>query len=343
MADQNLTTWLGPAPEIPEYCIPLDKPDFSLPEDFAREFNMDPNKAVEQHLANRDISFIAHVLFYCPGIYPSSLTKFVFSKENYSHTFLVHYFSSITLDFLDITQAVKFLLSRIAFPNRTSYIGIIFKAFADAYTIGNPSCGFSYSDVNRIAIAAILFSIRQRKDSSLPQADFEAFLAPTALDADFKVKFYNELKTQAVPIFFDFASSNCEPNYSKKGYLKKVGGMFKLTGKKQRFFIIDGFILKYFKDESMTQQMGEVELRDSVSTFVPPEKKDPEHLLIKRFDGGPIGAKVVKGVKKGGHHTEYVAYGNEEDLKSWVSACNFVSFWSILDKFLQDLNKNTAQ
>ena len=60
-------------------------------------------------------------------------------------------------------------------------------------------------------------------------------------------------------------------------------------------------------------------------------------MMIRRLDGGQIGLKILKdGTRKKSNHKKYEAFAEDNDtLMSWISACNFVSFWSILQKITE--------
>ncbi|OHT02190.1 hypothetical protein TRFO_30815 [Tritrichomonas foetus] len=341
MSDNSeIFTWLGKAPDLTENDIQIDCVTHFYPENFAFRFNEDPIKEISKIIKeNKDLNDsrnLGNFLFMCPELYARSITKFIFSnKDEISKSLLYFFFSSANLEYRTIHEASRLLLSRIAFPNNQIQISIIFDAFAAAYHSMNTYSEITTKEIAQVAVSCVVFSIFKSKTDILSQNEYIKILDNVKMQEGLKKDIYECLKAKPIPIFFMFASSLDEPNYSKSGYLKKIGGAIK--GKTKRWFLIDNskFTLKYYKDETKKQILGEVELAGSVTTYVSTTKKDQEHLVIKKLNGGPIGFKISKdGHPKRSNHTEYIAYGNDtETLKSWVSACNFVSFWSILNEF----------
>ncbi|KAH0795559.1 hypothetical protein GPJ56_000438 [Histomonas meleagridis] len=340
--DPQTTTWIGGAPEFQEIDYPYALKRFDYPPDFAKKFNQSPATAIteiqETMKQLKEESNLGPFLMHCPGIYPRALAHYVFSSPSTSHTLLYYYFDSVNIEYMSIPKAARLLLSRIAFPINQKHLAVLFDSFADVYSTANPYLVISRKDIAQITVACIVFSIFYRKTKVLPMAEFLSFIKGVKLPDGYKEKIYYELKDNPIPVFFGFSVSLEEPNYNKSGILKReTGGVFK--GKfSKRFYIIDHFNLKYFKDETVSELIGQVELDGSYTQFFPANKKEPPHIVIRKLNGGPVGYVYTKDMeKKRIKDTEHVVYDNDvENLISWTCALNYVSFWSILDEFTID-------
>ena len=333
-------SWNGEAPLLSELEMPLDLPNFEYTPDFAKIFNDSPIDAfLKAKAANTQLNSVYYAgpyIFHCKGIWAKSVTKLVFSEKFPLDTksFLYFFFSSITLDYMRLSDACSFCLSRIALSENKDQLNIIFKAFSDAYVAANPYIKCSTEEIETIVKACIIHSGFHVQNSTFPKEKFFELLKDVKESEEMKNKIYEEMLSRPIPLFFTFQDFNSPPEYAKKGMLKKIGGFFK--SKKERLFVIDGFILKYYHDKSMKEQIGEIDIAGTVSTHEPKQKKDDEHLLIKNINGGPIGYKMSKeGIRKKSNHTDYAAYADKsEDIESWKSTLNLISFWCIMNQIV---------
>ena len=335
------TTWLGPIPNLSEIDTISDNMAIECPPCFAPHFNSNPVGAVEG-MANTETRLLDQYslgtfLFYCPNLYPSALSRLFFAStlEN-ARSLLFYFFSSANLEFMEIMDAAKLLLSRIAFPIEQERIEAIFDAFADAYLAANVYLDMTPKTVSHIAVSCVVFSIFKTKSQSMELDSFMKLLKKVPVSEAYKKNVYNAVSANPIPIFVTFASSVQEPDYTKTGFLKKLGGSFK--GKTKRFFAIEEFSLRYYKDSNRKHLIGEVELEGIVAELVRATgKKETDRMMIRRLDGGQIGLKILKdGTRKKSNHKKYEAFAEDNDtLMSWISACNFVSFWSILQKITE--------
>lgn len=338
---EETTTWLGKAPPLSAVDKITDIVSVACPPCFAPHFNSDPVAAV-QGMSNTEPKLLDHYslgpfLFYCEGLYPSALSRFFFSStlEN-ARSLLFYFFSSANLEYMEIMDAARLLLSRIAFPIEQKRIEVIFDAFADAYLAANVYLGMAPKTVSHIAVSCVVFSIFKRKKECMELAEFMKLLTKVNVSDQYKKNIYSKVSEKPIPIFFTFAPSVQEPNYTKTGFLKKLGGSFK--GKTKRYFVIEEFSLRYYKDANRKHLIGEVELEGIVAELVRATgKKETDRLMIRRLDGGQIGSKIAKdGTRKKSNHKKYEAFAEDNTtLMSWISACNFVSFWSILHKIAE--------
>jgi hypothetical protein len=123
----------------------------------------------------------------------------------------------------------------------------------------------------------------------------------------------------------------------RSGFLYKVGSS--ITGKKKRWFVIDGFNLRYYKDVKAREPKGEVPLGGTVTLLVKPaNKKDTEHLILRKKDGEVFGYRYANGGKKKNNRTEFHLYGKDrQTLQVWATSCNVVAF---LNELLQQAGKH---
>lgn len=329
------TSWNGKTPEISEDYIPFDLPEFKYPQNFAEKFNADPNSAFNSALKDNTLlssaSYAAQYLFHCKGIYATSITKFIFDS-NFSeniHSFLFFFFSSITLDFMKFTEAAYYCLSHIALSENIQNNDMIFSAFADAYLTANSWVKFDTVAAARMVKACMFLSGQNNgSETSLTLEQFQKLFNGVQISEEITSQIYESICRTPIPLFFTFVHFQNAPDYGKSGMLKKKGGIFKSM--KNRFFTIEGYILKYYHDNTKKEQIGEIDIGGTTSSYVEKQKKDEAHLLIKNKDGGPIGYKISKkeGTRKKSNHIDYCAYANSsEEINSWASILNLVSFW----------------
>jgi len=328
-----LESWRGQPVPFSENETPLDLMTLNYPEGFVELFNLKPEEAIASAKKGQtalDNSFyLGPYLFHCPGLSPVAISNFIFQNMAQSRSLLFYYFSSINLDYMSIVDACRFLFSRVAFSDNTDRLMVIFESFASAYILANPYINLSSEDLIRIGMAAVLASGFRTNKSAMPDEEFLSILENVKLQTSCKLKIIKSINQEPIPLFFSFTHFSQDPDYTKNGNLKKIGGMFKT--KKDRYFLIEGYILKYYNDHSKKEQIGELDIEGTVSSYLPADKKEGERLVIKRKDGGAIGYKISKGVRKKSNHTEYIAYGNDTyDLLCWINTLNLVAFWKTL-------------
>lgn len=232
-----------------------------------------------------------------------------------------------------MVDAARLCFSRIAFQSSPQDLEKIFSVFARAYLDANPYYRIPPQQLSKVCAAFILFSVTKSKSCHISFESFCDTLQSLQIDKKILNDAYLALVSKPIPLFFLFASSRFEPEPSKEGDLMKIGGMFK--SKTKRYFLIEDSVLKYYKDSSKKVQLGEVELAGAYSHVVEASGKEPDKLVIERFDGEYIGSKITPKEKKRSHHKSYIAYGTSlGELKIWDSVLNFVSFRSILYEYL---------
>jgi hypothetical protein len=345
-ADQfhQLTTWLGKAPQLGELDVPLDYSQLDAPPTFASKFNNNPWQAVTDIRAQVpelcDVFNLGPFLFNCPGIWPRAVTRFVFRPQcpEQPRCFLHYFFRSANIEYLSISEAAKILLSRIALPNNIEHVSVIIRAFSEAYRAANQYINLSPDAVFSITRAAIVHALHNRHDESLPINTFlNPWLSDVQASDDFKRQLYEGCERHPIPLFFTFTSCVEVPNLHRSGFLYKVGSS--ITGKKKRWFVIEGFNLRYYKDPKAREPKGEASLGGTVTQIAKPaHKKDAMHLVLKRKDGEIFGHKYANGGKKKNNRTDFQLYGKDaQTLQVWATSCNVVSF---LYELLQQAGKH---
>lgn len=337
MASSQVSSWNGSVQPVDNWLMPMDIPHFQYEDSFARNFNQNPHEAFhaiyEKNQRLTEPASAGPFFFYCPNLSPVALTKFIFSKKfPYEiDTFLFHFFSSIVHEYQKIYPPVYHCFSRIALPDDMPTLNRIIHAFSSVYATSNPGDNMDIQTVAKLVKAIILTAGMKTPDFKFQRNQFMELLKPVSMGVSQKGDLYAEINERPFPIFFTFIEFDTPPEYKKTGMLRKIGGLFKT--KKDRCFEIKGFVLKYYSDNTMKQLVGELDIPGTVSSYNPATKKEPEHLLIKKKDGGSLGYKISKeGVRKKSNHSTYIAYSEKEEIISWANNLNIIDFWkSLLD------------
>ncbi|EAY20426.1 hypothetical protein TVAG_110380 [Trichomonas vaginalis G3] len=339
-SEAEIQSWNGGVPEVEEELIPIDIPKFKHLKGFASNFNKNPlemvKKSIEVNNNLDDASALGPFLFYNEGVSPIAMTKLVFGPDFPFdvRTFLFYFFSSISHEYTILSKSTYYCLSRIAFPDNPQQIQIIFDCFASAYCTCNPEYNYDLASVIAMAKTLLIASGYNIPNGKLPLPRFLDLCKYSNIPDNHKMKLYDEINKKPIPIFFTFTHFSSPPEYEKKGMLKKIGGLFKT--KKDRCFAIDGFVLKYYNNNTMRDLIGELDIPGTISSFIPATKKEPDYLLIRRKDGGSLGYKISKeGVRKKSNHDDYIAYAEKEDILSWANTLNLISFWQLFIDTLQ--------
>ena len=341
-------TWNGKALELAEEVIPLDMPQFEYSNDFVKNFNENPVETfIREKQKNKSLSnecYAGPYIFHCKGLTATAVSNLIFDHQFplKVQPFLFFFFSSITLDYMQLHEALLYCIPRIALPDNYQQFNTLVTCFANAYKSQNPYVSLKQEQLTVLVKASIFTSGYRVSDTKFyPKDKFHVLVASLNLTSETEDKLYNQINKHPIPLFFTFASTPTAPNYEKKGMLKKKGGMFKSM--KNRYFVIDDFLLKYYSDQTGKQQIGELEIGGTISVFIPKQKKDEMHLLIKNKDGTSIGFKISKkdGIRKKSNHNDYVAYSDKEsDIKEWQTTLNLVSFWKpVYDSLLPSSNQ----
>ena len=335
-------SWNGTTPTISSEYLPISVPKFNFSSSFVNNFNKNPldtfKKEIENNQKIKEAEYAAQYLFYCYGLQKSALMNFIFSNNIYfkPENFLFLYFSCICMEYISLTDSLYLCLSRIAFPNDKEQLNIIFNSFARCYQMSNPYLKLSLEDIILISKVAIIVSgYHISNNNNYPNDKFMQLLKRVEISDQQKNYFYEKITKKPIPLFFTFGEYTEAPNYKKKGMLKKIGGFFK--SKKDRMFAIDDFVLKYYHDKSMKEEIGEIDIGGTISSYEPPTKKTPDYLIIKNKDNTPIGFKISKeGQRKKSNHMDYIAYGDSSnDLKEWAKTLNILSFWKIMFEIIE--------
>jgi len=152
-------------------------------------------------------------------------------------------------------------------------------------------------------------------------------LLTTRLPENAQRQLYDKVNAHPVPVFFHNIPHKDPPEIHKEGFLKKQGAIIRFSAKNQRYFSIEGRILKYYNDQTKSEVLGEITLAGASIEKVAATKKEPNHLIIKVPKGQPIGYKITKGMRKQINKSEYVAYGTEAEIFQWYNALNFITFF----------------
>lgn len=341
----EFTTWIGKSATIHETDIPPSWSGIKYPPNFAKDFNLNPKETIsllkqtEKYFSLENSSEIGPFLFFCNNLSPVAITNFYMLNQRDIQSLYYFFFSSPILDYTCIQDAARMLISRIALPNDIKIIQIIIEAFSNAYLCSNQYASESVSDISKLILAAIIFSlsVRNKNNTSLPQDQFLALVDSVRASKKFIVSFYNSLKNSPIPIFFTFANFEKEPNDQKCGQLKQVGGIFKK--KSNMYFKINNNELQSFRDQEMTDFHGGIELQGTYVQFVTSNSKESALFTIRRFDNQPFGYKIKKMQRKQRKKNVYMLSGSsDEDTKQWCDLLQFTIFYLDLLNFAKTLS-----
>ncbi|OHT13582.1 hypothetical protein TRFO_03346 [Tritrichomonas foetus] len=333
------TSWLGKAPQLRDIDAPSDRINLDYPPSFAKDFNLNPIHAVQNLMTSQKYQplenpyVLSPFLFYCPNLTPIAITQFFFANRTEAHSYFYFFFSAPILDFLSLADAARILLSRIAFPENPDLFQLIINSFVDAYCNSNQYISESRDDIFKLVIAAIILSMSRRQNEIISQASFLNMITKVKSSKEFKINYYETLKSHPIPLFFTFWHYNKDPETQKSGLLRKAGGIFKKKSKK--FFIIKQNELQWYKDPSMKEISGGFDINFTSTVFVPSNGKDPAHIVIKRHDNEPFGYSINKSQKKLRKNSSYNYSSNkEEETKQWVGVLNFIAFNLLLHSII---------
>lgn len=339
----NQLSWIGKAPTLQEADIPYDWTGDKYPLNFARDFNLNPKDTIsllkQKNASLENSSRIGPFLFFCNNLSPVAITNYIISNQRDMQSIFYFFFCSPVLDYMNIHDAARMLISRIALPNDMRIIQIILESFSNAYYSSNQYISESMSEISKLVLAAIIFSmsIRSKNNNLLSQDQFLALIDSVKSSKSFKINFYNTLKINPIPIFFTFATFEKEPNDQKNGQLKQAVGIFKK--KLNLYYKIINEELQSFRDQELTDFHGGIELSGTMIQFSPSNSKEQAFFTIKRFDNQPFGYKIKKSQKKQRKKNIYMFTGvSDEDTKQWSDLLQFSIFYSDLISFAKNLS-----
>jgi hypothetical protein len=322
------TTWLGKPPPLSEVDIPV--PHKSIPiGSFASEFNSEGPKAIDRAIADKLIRtaephHVAPFLFYAEGVRQAAITQYFFLRSNETQTLFYYYFSAPNIDYLSLPDALRLLLSRVAFPEERSGLFAIFCAFADAYCESNQYIGETRDEIRKLAIASVVLSMSKRKSDCFPQAQFMKLIEQVRCPDECKVFLYESLKQTPIVLYFTLIHFQTDPEPVKRGTMLKSRGLFNKT---KLYCVLSDTSLKVYKDERCTDQSEEIPLYNVTIKFVPAKDKEPAKIVIASNDLLPFGSSFQKGLRRPAKKSQYEFSGPKEDteLKTWVEYLNFTA------------------
>jgi hypothetical protein len=326
------STWLGKPPPLRTVDTPVT-PKTTYPRNFAAEFNSQGPKAIERAVLEKAIPsaephYVAPFLFYAEGIRQAAISQYFFLKPNEAQTLFYYYFSAANVDYMALPDALRLLLSRVAYPEDRQGLFAIFCAFADAYCESNQYIGEGPDEIRKLAIASVVLSMSKRKSDLLPQARFMQLIEHVRCPDEYKVFLYESLKEKPIVLFFTLMHFTSDPETIKRGTMLSSTGLFK---KKKLFCVLQDGILKVYKDENCTKdgQTEEVPLFDVWVKFVGAKDKEPAKVVIVSKGGQAFGSAFTKGARKPAKKNAYEFSGpkDETELKGWVDVMNFMALY----------------
>jgi hypothetical protein len=326
-------SWCGKPPALRNIDIPLYRAKAHYPGTFSSSFNSSGEDAIRKAVTDKLIPspephYVSPFLFFCEGIHPWAVSQYFFLKPAEAQTLFYYYFSSANLDYMALPDALRLLLSRVAYPEDQSQLFALFNAFADAYCEANQYISETREEICKLAIASVVLSMSKRKASSdcIPQAVFMHLIEAVRCSNDYKVYLYESLREKPIVLFFTTMQFTMDPEMLKKGVLTRPGGF--LSKKKKLYCVLSNDGVKIYKDQNCTVLSEEVPLHNVTARVVPAKDREPAKLVIASKDGLPFGSSFTKGTRRPAKNAQYeFSHTNEMELKSWTDNMNFVGFY----------------
>jgi hypothetical protein len=326
-------SWFGRPPPLRSVDTPLSVPKSQYSATFATDFNGTGPKAIERAVTEKKIPsaephHVSPYLFYCEGIRPAAISQYFFLKPSEAQTLFYYYFSAANIDYLALPDALRLLLSRVAYPEDRQSLFAIFCAFSDVYCESNQFISETRDEIRKLAIASVVVSMSKRKANAdcLPQPRFMALVEQVRCPDEYKVFLYESLREKPIVLFFTALHFQNDPETVKKGVLTSTGGLFK---KKKLFCVLSDPSLKVYKDQQCSDQSEEIPLYNVTVRFLPAKDKEPAKVVIASKDGLPLGSSFQKGVRRPAKKALYEFSGSKDDteLRMWVDNLNFCAFY----------------
>lgn len=319
----------------------LEVPKCSLSPSFADEFNANPLATIDKYMdTNYDVISndyaLSRILFYHNSLNLSAITNFFLSRKPNQKSLLFYYFTSFNMDYMDLSNAARIALSRIAFPNDKEAIQLIIQTFCEAYLSHNNYFDIEIYDAFHLTRASILFSLRAADNQEMTKAEFQSILNKSAIltsmtnlddKKDFIDTFFDDIKRVPIPIFFTFMETIEPRKIQLEGELYKINS----RTKKKKYFELTETDLLYYKailghKTGSKEQQGTFVL-DNVSAQFNPQPKNPHEILIKKKDGKPFGFTVSKKETVQKARKSLTLCGkNHIDMENWIKSINYNSF-----------------
>jgi hypothetical protein len=326
-------SWFGKPPQLRQVDIPFSRPKVQCPPSFAVAFNSTGEAALrsafsEKLIPSMEPHHVSPFLFFCDGIRPQAVSQYFLQKMSDAQTLFYYYFSAANLDYLALPDAMRLLLSRVAYPEDQKSLFAIFCAFADAYAEANSYISETREEICKLAIAAVVLSMSKRKASGdcLAPPRFLQLVEQVRCSQDFKTHLYEAIRERPIVLYFTSFHFSADPEISKKGVLTKPRTLF---NKKRLFCLLQDQSLKIYNDQGCTDQSEEVPLYNVTVKFAPAKDKEPAMIVISSKDGLPFGSSFQKNQRRPGKKAVYEFSGakDEQELKTWVDTFNFVAFY----------------
>jgi hypothetical protein len=274
------------------------------------------------------------MLLYTAGIRPAAITQYFFMKPTEAQTLFYHFFSSANIDYMPLPEAFRLLLSRVAYPEDSKSLFVIFCAFADAYCEANQYIAETPEEICKLAIAAVVLSMTKRTNDCLSQARFMQLVEQVRCPNEYKVYLYDNLRAKPIVLYFTSIHFPNEPENVKKGTMTRTHGFL---NKKKLYCVLSDQTLKIYKDQNCTDQSEEVTLHNVNIKFVGAKEKELAKIVITSKDKTPFGSSFQKGQRRPGKKSQYEFSGpkDEAELKQWADLLNF---WALHVDLIQMTN-----
>lgn len=317
-------------PAIPPGDLPLDRKMYEYSPTFSADFNKNSINAInnsKQTLRSKevlqDVFSLGPYLFFADSIHPKALTEFFFSKYNQNqHAALLYFFfSSVSLEFVSIVDAMRMLLPRVALPDNAEQLRTIIGAFAAAYYDANEYFAESKEEVANITVEAVLLALYN---------EYSIFSGEDALRS-IRPSIGGELSVKRMPLCFAFADEGRGRELKVSGSLARLGqGLLKR--KKKNYYHLQSNSLQFYKSRDSREVLGVIPLDGVEVEQVPAQGREQAHFVIRSVNEKPFGYRVNMGKRKYSKKTQYTMFADSEnEISEWVRTLKLTAFYHTVE------------
>lgn len=309
----------GELVEVPSYVIPTDLPP-PLPQMLVSAYNKNPEEVLTNFLeSNPSYNHpreIGRILFNTPDVSPYANAVILFNSTFSSRALIFSFVTAIDLDCLSLTDAMRFVLARVAIPTHTQPLIHFASAFAHAYHLRNQLEWPSEVEVEYLMCTVVLQALtgepfRQVKEGFASLANASKVLIEQ-IEAS--------LNEHPIPVYFSSLPVHNTPGDSIQVEAEQEG-RYRSSWNTHSFEIKDQTI--YCSHSKTKKAISKIPLDQVTAYYRPGVPKKPWVIYFQRLDNMEFGEKMKDGAYKKSPRTSYtIAFGSEGDMHKFLSAIN---------------------
>ena len=315
--------------KLPEDVIPFG---FKPTDQYSDKFNSDPVNCFIEIVQRPGMSVIppavANLLFF-ENFTPHALAKVLFNSALVQRRFLRSFFRAPSLEFFDFVDALRILVSRIAFPNDRNDLISVLTALGAALHANGVLEGYSCRAVTFLASVCLYHSL-MIDDSNRRATFLDMCMKCAEVKAIPKERLHrilDDLESSHLETSFTFSDPRYPPRYDYEGSFVVKG---KRKKKKLNGVIHHDSLMLYDKQK---QVRGGIPLMNIV--FVHPLKDDPLAFRIDNANNDNVGFTVKRGKSiPSGSSSMPLGVESIDEVEKWRSALMHVAFKKVLGSML---------